>query len=46
MKTTKEKQRRGPNISSSMKKLTYYTLVFNILYSFIKITRRDSLSYA
>jgi hypothetical protein len=46
MKTTKEKQRKGPNISSSMKIVTYYTLIFNNLYSFIEIARRNSLNYA
>jgi hypothetical protein len=46
MKTTKKKQRRRQNISSSMKNVTYYTLIFNNLYSFIKTTRRNSLSYA
>jgi hypothetical protein len=46
MKTTTEKQRKGPNISSSMKMLTYYTLIFNNLYSFIETARRNSLSYA
>jgi hypothetical protein len=46
MKTTKEKQRKGPNISSSMKIVTYYTLIFNNLYSFIGIARRNSLNYA
>jgi hypothetical protein len=46
MEKKKEKQMRRPNILSSMKNVTYYTLNFNNSYSFIEIARRNSLSYA
>jgi hypothetical protein len=42
----KRKTKERANISSLMKNVTYYTLIFNNLYSFIKITRRNSLGYA